>query len=415
MSAAASSTPTLFLQQSDSQEVYASGGRWIEVVSHLLPKYGGLSAAVPQLSEQLMRDGGLNLNLAGFCAPGEEFQPQGFAPQQLSYWPVDRRSWVKDQVLQRRFEDLVRGAAGIHIHGLWEQSTALAARTARTMRTPYLISAHGMLEPWALAQKRIKKLIYAALVERRNIQGADCLHALTQAEAQQYVRFGAKSPIVIIPNGVSVPKVKDAALFLECFPQAKSRRLVLFMARLHPKKGIDMLLEAWDAVVKHHPDALLVVAGPDVEGMRSRLEQFCAEHSIAERVLFTGMLEGAMKWSVLAASECFILPSYSEGLSVGVLEAMGMGLPVVITEPCNMPEVEENGTGWEIKVNKTAVQEALEEVLTNTPSQNTIIGQRAAELISSQYSWNTIARQMHDLYRWLEGGSMPTTLNVVRP
>jgi glycosyltransferase involved in cell wall biosynthesis len=389
--------------------------RWVEVVSHLDPKYGGLSAAVPSLGERLGRETGLDVQLAAFCAQGEEFRPDGFDDEQLSYWPVGRAEWMKDHTLRERFEAMLRGADGVHIHGLWEQSTAIAAKTARKLGVPYVLSAHGMLEPWALANKRLKKMVYAALIERNNVQRAACLHALTKAEAEQYVRFGATSPIAVIPNGVDIPKIKDATLFLKKYPRAGGRRLVLFMARLHPKKGIDMLLEAWNAVTNQHQDALLVVAGPDADGMRARLEQFCSEHFISDRVLFTGMLQGAMKWSALAASECFVLPSFSEGLSVGVLEAMGMGLPVLITKPCNMPEVEEYRTGWQIKANEEALATALEEMLGNPPSKNALIGRLGARLVATRYAWSTVATQMQDVYSWIQGGPMPPSVDVMFP
>lgn len=393
----------------------ARGGRWLEVVSHLDPKYGGLSAAVPALGERLHREGGFDVRLAAFCAPGEEFRPDGFENAELSYWPLGRKIWIKDRALRQQFEDAMRGADGVHIHGLWEQSTAIAARTARKLDVPYVISAHGMLEPWALANKRLKKMIYAALVERKNVERAACLHALTRAEAQHYIRFGATAPIVVIPNGVDIPKVKDATLFTRKFSQVEGKRIVLFMARLHVKKGVEMLLDAWSAVAKEDPDALLVVAGPDSDGMRERLESFCAERSMSDRVLFTGMLSGAMKWSALAAAECFVLPSFSEGLSVAVLEAMGMGVPVLVTEPCNMPEVEEYRTGWQIKPNVHALTKALNHVLANPPSNNALTGRLGARLVSTRYAWSTVATQMQDVYRWVQGGPMPPSVDVIVP
>ena len=387
--------------------------RWIEVVSHLDPKYGGLSAAVPALSAKLAAEGHYDVQLAAFCTKGEEFLPAGFTPQQLSYWPVSRKQWMNDGALRSRFEETLRDANGIHVHGLWEQSTAIAAKTARKLGIPYLISAHGMLEPWALANKRIKKMLYAALVERKNVQEATCLHALTRAEANHFVRFGATAPIAIIPNGVDIPKHKDPSLFFEQYPDARGKRLILFMARLHRKKGIEMLLDVWTTLSKLHPEALLVVAGPDADGMRAKLEHFCAEHSIAGHVLFTGMLKGEMKWTTYAAAECFVLPSFSEGLSVAVLEAMGMGLPVLITEPCNMPEVEEYRTGWETKADKKSLQSALEKVLRNSPATNAMIGRLGARLVATRYSWSTISAQFQDVYRWVQGGPVPSSVDVV--
>ena len=392
-----------------------TAGRWLEVVSHLDPKYGGLSAAVPALGERLHREGGFDVRLAAFCADGEQFQPDGFTAELVSYWPMSRKLWMTDKALRNRFAEEVQAARGVHIHGLWEQSTAIAAKTARKLHVPYVISAHGMLEPWALASKRLKKLVYAALVERENVQEAACLHALTRAEADHYLRFGATSPIVVIPNGVDIPRVKDASLFTNQFPQVEGKRIVLFMARLHVKKGVEMLLEAWVSVARQNPDALLVVAGPDSDGMRERLEQFCAKKGISNDVLFAGMLKGAMKWSALAAAELFVLPSFSEGLSVAVLEAMGIGLPVIVTKPCNMPEVEEFRTGWQIEPTTDALSAALGAALKNEPSKNALTGRLGARLVATRYAWGTVATQMQDVYQWIQGGPMPLSVDVIFP
>ncbi len=395
-----------------------SGDRWVEVVSHLHPKYGGLSAAVPALGQRLARANNLDISLAAFVAPGERIQPSGYDTSHITFWPASRRPWLlgrfnQDRVhksLRSTFLDHLRGADGVHIHGLWEQSTSTAAHAARSLRIPYLISAHGMLEPWALRNKRVKKHLYAHLIERPNVAGAACLHALTRAEARHYIAFGAGSPIAIIPNGVDIPSRRDPSLFLNQFPAAQGRRIILFLGRLHPKKGLDLLLQAWATLAFRHPDALLVLAGPDSEGTQARLEALIAQHRLRENVLFTGMLREAQKWSALAAAEAFVLPSYSEGLSVGVLEALGMALPVIVTEPCNMPEVEESHAGWQIQPTLSDLTHALTELLANTPAANARIGENGAALIQSRYTWPIVAAQMAELYRWLAGGPYPQTV-----
>lgn len=394
-------------------------GRWVEVVSHIHPKYGGLSAAVPAMGQRLARANNLDISLAAFVAPGERFHPSGYDTSHLSYWPASRRPWLQDRfqhTLQPAFLDKLRGADGIHIHGLWEQSTSIAAAAARTLRIPYLISAHGMLEPWALQNKRLKKLLYARLIERPNVARAACLHALTRAEARHYRNFGARSPIAIIPNGVDIPTRRDPELFLNQFPAAaNARRIILFLGRLHPKKGLDLLLQSWSTLAPQHPDALLVLAGPDSESTQARLETLIAQHRLESSVLFTGMLREAQKWSALAAAEAFVLPSYSEGLSVGVLEALGMALPAIVTEPCNMPEVEEARAGWQIQPTLSDLTRALTELLFNSPAANAAIGQNGSALIQSRYTWPIVAAQMAELYRWIAGGPHPQTVEFASP
>jgi glycosyltransferase involved in cell wall biosynthesis len=122
-----------------------------------------------------------------------------------------------------------------------------------------------------------------------------------------------------------------------------------------------------------------------------------------------------MKWSALAASEVFVLPSYSEGLSVSVLEAMGTALPVVITENCNLPEVGYGGCGWVIKPNVDELETALNDVLRSSSTELSEIGRCGQQLVANRYSWEVVGRQMSSLYRWVENDCLPTDVEIQFP
>ena len=387
--------------------------RWLQVVSHLDPKYGGMSAVVPELGHALAQEGRYSVEVAAFCAPGEEFRPKTLGDARLSHWPSRRGSWLHNPELRGRFHETVGRAEGLHLHGLWEQSTAVASAMARAAGKPYVLSAHGMLEPWALRKKWLKKLLYAAFVERANVKGAACLHALTRAEADDYLRFGAPGPIAVLHNGVHIPADRGSADFLAQFPHLAGRRIILFLGRLHRKKGVDLLVDAWAKVAPRWPEAQLVFAGPDAEGTQRALEQLVLQHGLKQQVTFTGMLRERMKWSALAASEGFVLPSHSEGLSVSVLEAMGMGLPVIVTEQCNMPDVKQHDAGWEIQPKVDELAAALGELLRNSASINAAIGLRGSFLVEERYNWTSIAERMADVYRWVQGGPLPHSVDLV--
>ena len=390
----------------------ASARRWLSVVSHTDPRYGGLSSAVPRAGEAVAATGRFDVSLAAFCAPGEKIRPAGFDEAHLSFWPVSRRPWLQSGALRRQFSEIIHEADGVHVHGLWEGSTAVAARTARALKKPYIVSAHGMLEPWALANKRWKKRVYARLFERDLVARASCLHALTEAEAQQYRAFGAKGPIAIIPNAVEIPAELSSRLFLATYPALLGKRLVLFLGRLHPKKGLDLLLAAWERVSKEHPEAHLVLAGPDAEGTAAKLVATLTSLGLEGSVTFTGMLDGTMKWSALAAAECFVLPSYSEGLSMGALEALGAGLPVIVTRNCNMPEVTRHGAGWEIEPNALELTAALQDTLRESPESNRRMGAHGAELVTARYNPRHVANEMANLYEYVLGGIPPTNVEL---
>ena len=259
-----------------------------------------------------------------------------------------------------------------------------------------------------------KKRLYSAAVEHGVVRHAHCLHALTHAEALQYRSYiGSTTPVVVIPNGVTVPASSNPDLFLDTFPALRGRRIVLFLARLHVKKGVDLLVDAWKAVSRGFPEAVLVVAGPDSSGMRARLESFVAANKLEQQVVFTGLLTAAHKWSALAAAECMVLPSHSEGLSMSVLEAMGAGVPVLLTPQCNMPWVHQAGAGWITSPAVGAIAESLRHVLAQGTSANATAGEAARLRIGTEYTWSAVAERMAEVYRWTAGGPLPSRTEVL--
>ena len=299
----------------------------------------------------------------------------------------------------------------IHVHGIWEAHCAAASRAARLLGRPYLISAHGMLDSWALQQKKWKKTVYCRLFERRNLALAACLRAMTVNEAEQYRRFGLSNPIAIIPNGVAIPADVTSSLFLERYPALRGKTIVLFLGRIHPKKGLLPLCLAWCAAQRQFADAHLVIAGPDSEDTVTALHRIIEEQGIQQSVTFAGLLTGPVKWSAYAAATIFTLPSYSEGFSVSVLEALGSGVPVLITEACYFPEVKTVNAGWTM-AKVAEIQGTLTTALATPFSSIRQMGANGAALIAEKYCWPRIASQFADLYDWLLGGSTPTSCPI---
>ncbi len=394
--------------KSDKPVVPDGRRRWLSTVSHLDPRYGGLSAAIPQLASRLAASDRVDVSIGAFCLPGEHYRLSAYPDLAVSYWPTSRRAWLIDGNLRRRFCQMVADADGLHIHGLWEQNSLYPARAARALHKPYIVSAHGMLEPWALARSRTKKQVYAALFERATLQGAACLHALTLAEAGNYRDFGCRQPIAVIPNGVDVPRYFSPDLFLEAFPSLLGKRIMIFLGRLHQKKGVELLVRAWACVHARSSNAHLVIGGPSEDDTRARVEHLVGELGLTDQVSLPGMLAPAMKWSALAAAECFVLPSYSEGLSIATLEAMGAGLPVIVSEHCNLPEVHQVRAGWQVRAEEDDLASAVQSWLDNSSSSNSDMGKRGAALIKQRYSWATVAAQMAELYAWVANGADDT-------
>ncbi len=377
--------------------------RVLQVVSHLDSRRGGISAAVPRLAAELSRRHGIPAELCLFGAPGELDGTLSEEGVRSPVWPTSRLQWLREPSLRKSFSTLIGAEDVVHIHGLWETSVTAASWTAKAARVPYIISAHGMLEAWALANKALKKRIYSALLERTNLQDATCLHALTGAEAEDYRRYGCKQPIAVIPNGIDSPGSANPESFLRRFPAVFGKSVVLFLGRIHFKKGFDVLIPAWAAIAQRFPNAVLVLAGPNSENSEAAVRRSIEQFGIADRTIFTGMLDAELKWSALAAATCFVLPSHSEGLSVAVLEALSMGVPVIVSEQCHFPEVARSQAGWVIKTEVQALKQALIEVLESSEAQNAMIGQRG-KVLSEAYRWETVSARLAELYRCMADG-----------
>ena len=189
-------------------------------------------------------------------------------------------------------------------------------------------------------------------------------------------------------------------------------RLLLFLGRLHQKKGVTLLVRAWARLAASAPDTCLVLAGPAEDQTRGEVQRLVAQLGLGSQVYLAGMLGAAMKWSALAASACFALPSYSEGLSIATLEAMGAGLPVILTENCNLPEAAEAGAGWQVRAEEDALAGALEAWLGQSPAASRAMGERGQALVRSRYNWLRVAAQMTSLYGWVAGGPAPADVEL---
>jgi glycosyltransferase involved in cell wall biosynthesis len=263
-----------------------------------------------------------------------------------------------------------------------------------------------------LRQKRLKKKHYLWLTERATLQHAACLRAVTAAERDNYRAIGLTNPVAVIPNGITLPPRPSPDEFWERFPALRQRPLVLFLGRLHPKKGLFPLLEAWELLMRQQSEPHLVIAGPDDAGTEAALREQIAVRGLGQSVTLTGILTGGLKWSAFAAASLFTLPSYSEGFSLALLEALGTGTPALISRGCYFDEVEKAGAGWITEVTPAAIAEALTLIMRPAGSDALKEASRQALELARQYAWERVATQMADVYDWVRGGPRPTSCLV---
>ena len=358
-----------------------------------------------------IRDGGMVPSILGMTAAlsrrGEDVAIVTPTPSRRDLLTVS--DGIRLQGPETDLEDSVRRAGIVHMHGLWQGHTRRGAAEARRRRVPYVMAAHGMAEPWALRQKAIKKRIYSALVEGKNLRRAACLHALTRPEVSHLRALAPRTPVCLVPNGVDVAPFADlpARADLEkVHPQLAGRFVLLFFSRLHVKKGLDLLATAFAALAGDYPELHLLVAGND-DGAKEDFINRLQSRRLLDRVTFLGHVAGKQAREVWAAADAFVLPSYSEGFSMAVLEALACGLPALITTACHFPELAAADGGVVVRPDATGVESGLRRILEMDPSGRRALGLRGRQLVEAGYTWEKQAERLADVYAWLVGGGAP--------
>jgi glycosyltransferase involved in cell wall biosynthesis len=311
-------------------------------------------------------------------------------------------------------EAVVRSAEVVHMHGLWQAQTRRGVRAARAAGVPYLIAAHGMTEPWAMRHKAWKKKLYTALVEGKNLRRASCLHALSRPEIGHLRTIAPGTPVCFVPNGVDLAPLEDLpprSALEEEFPELAGKFLLLFFGRLHAKKGLDLLAQAWAALHPDHPDLHLLLAGKDDGALAPLLRQL-SESGLSSRVTWLGHVAGARARQVWGAADAFVLPSYSEGFSMAILEALACRLPVLITTTCHFTELAAAGGGIVVEPTVESLTQGLRDLLDRSDSERTELGRLGRNLVEREYTWEKQGKRLANVYRWVAHGG-PTPEEVI--
>jgi poly(glycerol-phosphate) alpha-glucosyltransferase len=271
-----------------------------------------------------------------------------------------------------------------------------------------------MLDMWAMRNSYWKKRFALAAFERAHLQRAGIIHALNENEAAAIRALGLTCPIAVIPSGVDIVPTL-ATLPKPIFLETDERRVLLFLGRIHPKKGIDALIKAWAKVIQGRPllgqEWRLVIAGWDDGGHLPSLERLVSALGLEQHVHFVGPIFDETKRNTFGNVHALVLPSKSEGLPIAVLEAWASTIPVFMTSNCNLPEGFKAGAAFRIGTDPADIAAPLIELL---PRTDLLVraGKIARELASSSFSWARVARDWHEVYHWvLGGGSKPNCLN----
>ena len=323
--------------------------------------------------------------------------------------------------LKRLAAEAVEEAEWFHGHGLYVWTNMWLGGEARKRGKPLVYHPQGFFDPWILRRSRGKKRLAHWLFEDKNIAHVRWWRAVSNKEAEQIrAVVGDRAVVHVIPNGVDLDEVdaidtarvaggelkvkgndgeagtSDSQLFTSYGAWTRRRRpkRLLFLSRIHAKKGLDMLVPAWGKLSKEFPDWELLIVGPDEGGYQATVEKMIAESGCGETCWIHPAVSGAEKHALLRTADLFVLPSYSEGFPMAVLEAAAHRIPVVQTDECNFPELTAAGGAWECRPEREFVEKALRDALTAEDAERAERGLRGRALVEKSYSWDQIADQV---------------------
>ncbi len=369
--------------------------RIIHTVPAITEEASGPSYSVVRLCESLI-DQGQEVTLAALeWAPMPsplaflETFPLGWGPRRLGRSPEMRR-WLDEQVRSKSVDLL-------HNHGMWQMNAVYPGWAARKGNMNLVGSPRGAFSEWAMQQGSVMKKVFWPALQRPALEHVTCYHATAESEYIDIRRMGFRQPVAIIPNGIDIPVLPTK--------QQGEFRTLLFLGRIHPKKGLDMLLSAWRAVQDRFPEWRLVIAGSDADyyGKNGYLDELhlLVKKLGLERIEFVGNLYGIEKIQAYRDADLFILPTYSENFGMTVAEALAVGTPAIVSKGAPWEGLEKHGAGWWIDIGRDPLVSCLEDALGRSSNNLVQMGQRGRDWMKVEFSWTHIGAQMADTYRWL--------------
>lgn len=279
----------------------------------------------------------------------------------------------------------------VHDHAVWLASNHAIAVYCRRHRLKRVVSPRGMLGKWALENGKWKKRIAWHLYQRRDLQTAAAFHATSDQEAEEIRALGLSQPISVVPNGITIP---------DQLPRKRNvgKLTALFLSRIHPKKGLLMLVEAWKRA-NVGSNWQLVIAGPDEGGHRGEVEAAVHRCGLQEQVVLIGSINDEDKWQLYVDADLFILPSFNENFGIVIAEAMAAGLPVITTTSTPWKVLTDKKIGWWVKPEVEALQAAVRDATQADQTQLISMGKSARDHVTSTFSWSQAASSLGSFYQ----------------
>ncbi|MDH3463955.1 MAG: glycosyltransferase [Acidimicrobiia bacterium] len=325
-------------------------------------------------------------------APERDFSfPVSYYPR----WSTPARLGVSPD-MKNELEHVAMTADVIHFHGLWMMPDVYPGRAIRDTSCSLVMSPRGMLDPWAIGWSHWRKSIFWLLMQGKAVRRADCIHATSHQELVAVRRFGLRQSVAVVPVGIDIPDELGRR-------DRDNERVLLFLGRLHPKKNVEALLEAWSRVQHRYSDWVVWIVGEGDPHYIRGLKALGVELA-AKRVEFPGPAYGSNKAAIYQAADLFVLPTHSENFGISIAEALSYGVPVITTRGAPWPGLETIGCGWWVKIGADPLAQALSESMALGRSELQEMGLRGRQWMAEEYSWSKVGRMMLETYEWLRGG-----------
>jgi glycosyltransferase involved in cell wall biosynthesis len=368
--------------------------RVIQTIAGTRLDHGGTSRSVPALCDALV-----DLGIDNYLVTARPADPSILCnyPADTSRVRIGKESKLSRQLgVGRQFRSALKKLVSnvqdviVHDHAVWLATNHAVARFCNQNNIQRIVSPRGMLGQWAMGNGRWKKRLAWALYQRIDLANAVGFHATSEQEADEIRSLGFQQPVIVAPNGVDIPNQLPAR-------QNLGFRQALFLSRLHPKKGLLQLVQAWKSS-EMPAEWHLTIAGPDENGHQQETLNLIKHLGLTDRISFAGPLDDTSKWQAYVNSDLFVLPSFNENFGIVIAEAMAAGLPVITTTGTPWSILDSQNMGWWVEPHVDALSAALAKASVMTHESLAEMGRKASDYVRSTYSWNETAARLAEFY-----------------
>lgn len=368
----------------------------VQIVSGMYIASAGPSYSIARLSDEMAR-----------CGNEVSIVTSGRRPSSWPYQtPLHASSrWLDNHLsvstgFARELRAFSRENDILHGHSMWRfANNVFPLVLDRDSPAKIVCSPRGSMSAWSMQYKGLVKQPFWRLIQKPALQRCHCFHATSHDEYESIRALGLRAPVAVIPNGVDIPDLPA---------KAQRRRQVVFLGRINPVKGIDMLIRAWPGISRQYPDWELVIAGPLEDEYAREMQKLASEVCMGSAIRFTGELLGEQKNALLSGASLFVLPSHSENFGMVVAEALVHGLPVITTTGTPWADLTSRNCGWQVAPEQSAIAAAMLDAMGRPADELLAMGENGRAWMGQEYAWPRIAEMMLESYKWLhETASCP--------